>query len=311
MTEQLSYENCRLCPRNCGVNRKKAEPEKNTGVMGFCGMGTQVRIARAALHFWEETCISGTEGSGAIFFSGCNLRCVFCQNREISSERRGEEISVERLAEICLELQKQGANNINLVTPTHYILSVAEALRLAKQEGLRIPVVYNCGGYESVEALQRMEGLVDIYLPDYKYISETLAFRYSGAADYPERAWEALKEMYRQTGEAEFDGRGMMKRGMVVRHLILPGHTKEAMSVLARLYEEYGNRICYSIMSQYTPLAHVAEKWPELNRRITKREYQKVIDYAIDIGIENGYIQDGETAKESFIPSFDGTGIRK
>lgn len=311
MAEQLSYKNCRLCPRNCGVDRKNAEPEKNAGTMGFCGMSAQMRIARAALHFWEETCISGEEGSGAIFFSGCNLRCVFCQNREISSERRGEEVSVERLAEICLELQKQGANNINLVTPTHYVLSVAEALKLAKQEGLRIPVVYNCGGYESVEALRRMEGLVDIYLPDYKYISEELALRYSGAADYPERAWEALKEMYRQAGEAEFDGRGMMKRGMIVRHLVLPGHTKEAMGVLERLYAEYGNRICYSIMSQYTPLAYVAENCPELNRCITKREYKKVVDYAMALGIENGYIQDGGTAKESFIPSFDGTGIRK
>lgn len=310
MTEQLSYENCKLCPRNCGVDRTGIAAEDKS-FPGFCKMGAGLRIARAALHFWEENCISGEEGSGTIFFSGCNLRCVFCQNREISSERYGEEISVERLAEICLELQEQGANNINLVTPTHYTLSIAQALRLAKKEGLRIPVVYNCGGYESVEALRRMEGLVDIYLPDYKYISEALAARYSGAADYPKRAWEALGEMYRQTGKAEFDERGMMLRGMIVRHLVLPGHTKEAMGVLERLYAEYGNRICYSIMSQYTPLAHVAENWPELNRQITKREYQKVIDYAIALGIENGYIQDGETAKESFIPPFDGTGIRK
>ena len=270
-----------------------------------------IRLARAALHFWEETCISGKEGSGAVFFSGCNLRCVFCQNREISAGGAGIEISVERLSDIFLELQEQGANNINLVTPTHYLLSVAEALEKAKQKGLRVPVVYNCGGYESVEALKRIEGLVDIYLPDYKYVSAELAARYSAAADYPQRAWEALAEMYRQTGEAVLDERGMMRRGVIVRHLILPGHTKEAIAVLQKLYATYGNTICYSIMNQYTPLPYVAKEYPELNRRLTKREYDKVIDAAVSMGIENGYIQEGETAKESFIPPFDGTGTGK
>ncbi len=312
----LSYENCELCPRRCQVNRtqKNQSESDSTTILegkGICGMSERVRIARAALHFWEETCISGTEGSGAVFFSGCNLRCVFCQNREISSGGAGEEISVTRLAEIFIELQEKEVNNINLVTPTHYMISVAKALEEAKQQGLRIPVVYNCGGYESVEALKRMEGLVDIYLPDYKYVSAELAARYSAAADYPQRAWEALKEMYRQTGDAVFDARGIMKRGMIVRHLILPGHTKEAMAVLERLYEAYGNTICYSIMNQYTPLPYVAKNYPELNRKITKREYQKVINYAVALGIENGYIQEGETAKVSFIPPFDGTGIRK
>lgn len=303
--KQLSYEECVLCPRACHVNRSVL------GQKGLCGMPDRVRIARAALHFWEETCISGKEGSGAVFFSGCNLRCVFCQNREISAGGAGIEISVERLSDIFLELQEQGANNINLVTPTHYLLSVAEALEKAKQKGLRVPVVYNCGGYESVEALKRIEGLVDIYLPDYKYVSAELAARYSAAEDYPQRAWEALAEMYRQTGEAVLDERGMMRRGVIVRHLILPGHTKEAIAVLQKLYATYGNTICYSIMNQYTPLPYVAKEYPELNRRLTKREYDKVIDAAVSMGIENGYIQEGETAKESFIPPFDGTGTGK
>lgn len=303
--KQLSYEECVLCPRACHVNRSVP------GQKGLCGMPDRVRIARAALHFWEETCISGKEGSGAVFFSGCNLRCVFCQNREISAGGAGIEISVERLSDIFLELQEQGANNINLVTPTHYLLSVAEALEKAKQKGLRVPVVYNCGGYESVEALKRIEGLVDIYLPDYKYVSAELAARYSAAADYPQRAWEALAEMYRQTGEAVLDERGMMRRGVIVRHLILPGHTKEAIAVLQKLYATYANTICYSIMNQYTPLPYVAKEYPELNRRLTKREYDKVIDAAVSMGIENGYIQEGETAKESFIPPFDGTGTGK
>lgn len=303
--KQLSYEDCVLCPRACRVNRSVP------GQKGLCGMPDRVRIARAALHFWEETCISGKEGSGAVFFSGCNLRCVFCQNREISAGGAGTEISVERLSDIFMELQEQGANNINLVTPTHYLLSVAEALEKAKQKGLRVPVVYNCGGYESVEALKRIEGLVDIYLPDYKYVSAELAARYSAAADYPQRAWEALEEMYRQTGEAVLDERGMMRRGVIVRHLILPGHTKEAIAVLQKLYATYANTICYSIMNQYTPLPYVAKEYPELNRRLTKREYDKVIDAAVSMGIENGYIQEGETAKESFIPPFDGTGTGK
>jgi len=305
----LSYEDCTICPRNCHADRKAygAGNEKK----GYCGMSDQIRIARAALHFWEETCISGKEGSGAVFFSGCNLRCVFCQNREISAGGTGEAVSLHKLSEIFLNLQDQGANNINLVTPSHYVLSAAEAIRMAKNQGLKIPVVYNCGGYETVEALKQLEGLVDIYLPDYKYVTPELAGRYSFAADYPERAWEALAEMFRQTGDTVFDPRGMMKRGMIVRHLILPGHTKEAIAVLHKLYGTYKNRICYSIMNQYTPLAYVAEHYPELNRRLTKREYEKVIDAAVSMGIENGYIQDGKTAEESFIPPFDGTGIGK
>ena len=292
---------CTLCPRMCYVNR-----EKQTG---YCGCGVKPRVARATLHFWEEPCISGERGSGAVFFGGCNLRCVFCQNREISAGSAGMEIEVEHLTKIFLRLQEEGAHNLNLVTPGHYALSVADALRKAKENGLNIPVVYNCGGYERVETLRLFRGLVDIYLPDFKFVTPALAKRYCEAADYPQRADEALAEMYTQTGETVLDEDGMMKRGVIVRHLVLPGHTKEAKAVLCRLFEQYGNRIYYSILSQYTPLAHVKTTAPELGRTLTGREYQKVVDYALALGVENGYIQEGKAAKESFIPAFDNTGL--
>lgn len=299
---KLIYEDCTLCPRKCHADRTKTK--------GYCGMTDQLRIARAALHFWEESCISGEEGSGAVFFSGCNLRCVFCQNRQISAQGAGMEISIDRLAEIFLELQEQNANNINLVTPTHFVPSIKEALLIAKGKGLTIPVVYNCGGYEDVQTLRSLEGLVDIYLPDDKYISPELSLSYSGASDYPQVAAEAIAEMYRQTGEAVLDDRGIMQRGVIVRHLVLPGHKKEAKAVLKRLFDTYQNRIYYSIMNQYTPLPYVAEHVPKLNRTLTKREYESVVDDALLLGIENGFIQEGRTAKESFIPPFDGTGLK-
>lgn len=220
------------------------------------------------------------------------------------------EISIDRLAEIFLELQEQNANNINLVTPTHFVPSIKEALLIAKGKGLTIPVVYNCGGYEDVQTLRSLEGLVDIYLPDDKYISPELSLSYSGASDYPQVAAEAIAEMYRQTGEAVLDDRGIMQRGVIVRHLVLPGHKKEAKAVLKRLFDTYQNRIYYSIMNQYTPLPYVAEHVPKLNRTLTKREYESVVDDALLLGIENGFIQEGRTAKESFIPPFDGTGLK-
>lgn len=302
MNEQ-PYKNCTLCPRSCHIDRTKQ--------IGFCGMNDRIRIARAALHFWEEECISGKEGSGAVFFSGCNLRCVFCQNYEISAQGKGVEVSVERLADIFLELQDQKANNINLVTPTHFVPSIKEALLMAKEKGLAIPIVYNCSGYENVETLKYMEGLVDIYLPDDKYITKELAKNYSGASDYPDVVKNVIAEMFRQTGEAVFDERGMMSKGLIVRHLVLPGHTKEAEAILQSLFATYQNRIYYSIMSQYTPLPNVIEYAPKLNRRVTKREYEKVVNTAVTLGIENGYIQEGQVASESFIPAFDATGVRK
>ena len=298
---------CTLCPRNCSVDREN-------GKTGYCGQTNKIYVARAALHMWEEPCISGKEGSGTVFFCGCPLRCIFCQNhaialgKEKNGERIGKEITIKRLKEIFLELQEKGANNINLVTGTHYIPQIAEALRLAKAEGLVIPIVYNTGGYEKVESLRMLEGLVDIYLPDMKYVSGELSKEYSNAPDYFEVASIALEEMIRQVGEPEFDDRGYIKKGVIVRHLVLPGSTKDSKAVLEYLWNTYGNKIYISIMNQYTPMEQI-KNHPLLSRKVTKREYQKVVDYALSLGWENGFIQEGETAKESFIPGFHGVGV--
>ena len=259
---------------------------------------------------WEEPCISGSRGSGAVFFTGCNLRCCFCQNRDIAIGDSGLEITVGRLSEIFLELQEKGAANINLVTGTHYIPQIITALDGAREQGLSVPVVYNCGGYENVEALKLLEGYVDIYLPDYKYAQSELAEKFSHASDYPEKALAAVREMVRQTGAPEFDENGYIQKGTIVRHLILPGHTKNSKEVLGILHRTFGNRIYISIMNQFTPVFEQKE-YTELNRRVTKREYEKVLDHAFEIGIENGFFQDGETARESFIPAFDYEGVRK
>ncbi len=305
-TEQTAYSNCRLCPRQCGVDR-------TVGEAGFCGMGIHPVVARAALHFWEEPCISGEEGSGAIFFAGCNLRCVFCQNQEISRGQAGKEISVERLAEICLELQEKGANNINLVTATMFIPSVAEALRQAKEKGLQIPIVYNCGGYESVEALRLLDGLVDIYLPDFKYWESEIARAYSAAEDYCMHAKEALAEMVRQAGAPQFDEKAMLLKGVIVRHLLLPGQRKDAEKIIDYLYQTYGDNIYISIMNQYTPMADmdVTDKvlYKDLGRKVTRFEYDKTIEFALDLGVKNGFMQEGGTVGESFIPAFDLEGV--
>lgn len=295
-------KSCTLCPRNCKVNRLE-------GKRGVCGVTGQIQAARAALHFWEEPCISGERGSGAVFFSGCSMGCVFCQNETISHGKTGEEISVENLAEIFLRLQNQeNAHNINLVTPTHYVPQIAEALQTAKEKGLVIPIVYNSSSYEKRETLKMLEGLIDIYLPDFKYMNSQISERYSHAADYSFWAKQALEEMVRQIPQAQFDDSGMMKKGVIVRHLLLPRCRKDSKEVLRYLRETYGNQIYISLMNQYTPMPGIA-KYPELNRKITAREYEWMIDYALDLGIENGFVQEGETAKESFIPAFDGEGI--
>lgn len=296
-------KDCCLCPRKCHADR-------TAGKTGYCGMDQTVRVARAALHMWEEPCISGRRGSGAVFFTGCNLRCCFCQNRDIAIGDSGLEITINRLAEIFLELQEKGAANINLVTGTHYIPQIIAALKIAKEKGMNLPAVYNCGGYESVEALKMLEGYIDVYLPDYKYAQSELARKYSHALDYPQTALRAIGEMLRQTGSAQFDENGYIRRGTIVRHLILPGHTKNSKEALTVLHQTYGNQIYISIMNQYTPIFKQKE-YTELNRRVTKREYEKVLDYAFEIGIENGFFQDGETARESFIPAFDYEGVEK
>lgn len=287
---------CVLCPRMCGVEREKC--------VGFCQSNNNVKIARAALHAWEEPCISGENGSGTVFFSGCTLKCVFCQNYVLSHENSGKEISVERLAEIFLELQEKGAHNINLVTPTHFVLQIIEALKMAKANGLSIPVVYNSSGYERAETIDLLKGYVDIYLPDFKYFSNELAKKYSGANGYFEVAASALKRMFEQVGMPVFDEAGMMKSGIVVRHLVLPGYVEDSKKVIRYLYETYGDDVYLSIMNQYTPLSHV-EKFPEINRKVTEKEYNEVVDFAIELGVENAFIQEGDTAKESFIPDFE------
>lgn len=297
-------EECTLCPRACGVNREE-------GQRGRCHVAATLQVARAALHMWEEPCISGQEGSGAVFFSGCSLGCIYCQNRDISRGQAGRLISADRLAEIFLELQSSGANNINLVTAAHYVPQAREALVSAKAQGLTIPIVYNSSGYEKPETLKLLEGLVDIYLPDFKYLDRELAARYSNAPDYPECAKKALAEMVRQQGEPEFDSRGIMTRGVIVRHLLLPGHVREAKNVIRYLYETYGDRIYISMMNQYTPMAGAEFSDPNLNRRVTKREYRRLLDYAAELGITNGFYQEGETAMESFIPPFDCEGVLK
>lgn len=269
-----------------------------------------VRLSRAALHMWEEPCISGTNGSGAVFFSGCTLRCVYCQNYHIANSEIGKTVSVERLSEIFLELQEQGANNINLVTPTHFVPQIIAALDQARKKGLNLPIVYNTSGYEKVETLRRLNGYVDVYLPDFKYLDPEHAKKYSGAEDYPEVAKAALEEMVRQTGNPVFNDAGIMTKGVIVRHLLLPGCLRDARRIVKYLYETYGDQIYMSLMNQYTPLDTLnREKYPELAKKVTKKAYDVLVDYAIDLGVEQAFIQEGETAKESFIPDFSYEGV--
>ena len=276
-------------------------------------MSANLKVARAALHFWEETCISGTKGSGAVFFSGCSMRCVFCQNREIAQGNVGKEISRERLVEIFLELQEQGANNINLVTPGHYVPHIVWAVEQARCQGLKLPIVYNTSSYETVDVLKQLEGIVDVYLPDFKYWSSELAQKYSNALDYPVVAKAAIAEMVRQQPKMQFmydeeQGVDLVKKGVVVRQLLLPGQVSDAKQIVKYLHDTYGEQIYLSLMSQYTPLVQV-EKYPELNRKVDRRTYDKYVDYAIAIGVENGYIQEEDVAEESFIPAFNGEGV--
>ena len=293
----LDYRHCTLCPRACGVDR-------TAGERGFCQMPDHILAARAALHYWEEPVISGSFGSGAVFFSGCTLRCAFCQNGGISQENFGKEVSSQELRAAFERLIDEGCQNINLVTPTHFLPSILPALA----PKLPVPVVYNCGGYESVETLRELDGLIDIYLTDFKYMDSSLAKVYSRAEDYPETAKRALAEMVRQTGEAVFDENGLMKKGVIVRHLLLPGAVKNAKAVVKYVYETYGDTVWLSLMSQYTPLPQVENISP-LNRKTTKREYERLLDYTFSLGVTNAFLQEGPVAEESFIPEFDGRGI--
>lgn len=301
MKNMNKYENCLLCPRKCGINR-------STGQTGVCGVSSEIKVARAALHYWEEPCISGKRGSGAVFFSGCSLHCVFCQNREISDGKEGKVISKERLSDIFMELADKGANNINLVTPGQYIPDIVWAVNDAKSRGMKLPIIYNTSGYENVTELKLLEGIVDVYLPDFKYMDSTLSARYSRAKDYPSVAKQALSEMVRQQPDVVIDdATGLIQNGVIVRQLLLPGHVNDAKAVLKYLYDTYHDHVYISMMSQFTPIA--LKDYPEINRTVTRREYERLVDYALEIGITNAFIQEGDVAKDSFIPAFDCEGV--
>ena len=287
---------CTICPRECGVNRNKKQ-------LGYCMASDKIKIGGYHLHMWEEPVITGKKGSGTIFFSYCNLNCIYCQNYEISSNKKGEEITIERLSDIMIELQEKGASNINLVTPTHYIPQIRKALIIAKEKGLTIPIVYNTSSYEKVESLKLLNGLIDIFLADFKYYDNTLG-KYSKVNNYFEIASLALEEMYNQIEKCIYDKEGNLKKGIIVRHLILPGHIDDSKRIVNYLYNKYNNNIIYSIMNQYTPVKRL--EFNNLNRRVTEKEYDEVINFAYDIGIRNCYIQDSESQSESFIPKFKG-----
>ena len=294
------YKKCNLCPRNCLVDRTKT--------LGYCKATDKVKVARSALHYFEEPSISGSNGSGTIFFSNCNLKCCYCQNKEISTDGFGKEITIERLSEMMLELEEKHANNINLVTPTHYVPSIIEAIKLARSKGLSIPIVYNTSGYESVETLKLLEGYIDIYLTDFKYFDNKLGKDLSKCSNYFEVASKALEEMYRQTGKNKFNKDGLMTKGIIVRCLVLPTKSNDTKKIIDYLYKKYQDNIYLSIMNQYTPVNFIKD-YPYLNKTISEDEYNEVIDYAIDLGIKNAYMQEGGTCSESFIPAFDLEGV--
>lgn len=286
---------CNLCPRNCGVNRYES--------LGFCKASDKVKVAYYSLHQWEEPVISGINGSGTVFFSNCNLKCIFCQNKKISTLGYGKEISNERLKEIFLELQAKGAHNINLVTPTHYVPQIVEVLKEAKTVGLNIPIVYNTSSYENVSTIMLLEGIVDVYLADLKYFDDSLGCKYSKCENYFEVAKAAIEAMYEQVGKFEIVD-DLMIKGVIVRVLVLPGHADDSKNLIKYLYETYGNNIIISIMNQYTPV-EVIDKYPNLNRKVSDEEYEDVIDFAVELGVEMAFIQEGETQDTSFIPDFD------
>ena len=295
------YRECVLCPRECGVDRL-------SGRRGFCGQTASLKVARAALHMWEEPCISGTRGSGTVFFTGCHLGCVFCQNGQISRGGAGKEISILRLAEIFMELQQKGAHNINLVTPTHFVPHIVEAPRISSKMRLCIPIVYNTGGFEKIDTLELLDGWVDVYLTDFKFMDIHLSRRYAHEEGYSFYATKALEEMFRQTGTPVFDEDGMMKKGIIVRHMVLPGQSMDSRKIIDYLYETYGDQIYISLMNQYTPSGPL-EKYPELNQKVKTKVYERLVQYMIRKGVENAFVQEGQTAEESCIPDFDGEGV--
>ena len=294
------YRKCNLCHRKCLIDRNKT--------IVYFKASDKVKVSRSALHYFEEPSISGTNGSGTIFFSNCNLKCCYCQNKEISTDGFGKEISIERLSEMMLELEERGANNINLVTPTHFVPSIIEAIKIARSKGLSIPIVYNTSGYENVETLKLLEGYIDIYLTDFKYFDNNLGKALSKCSNYFEVASKALEEMYRQTGKNKFNDKCLMTKGIIVRCLVLPTKSDDTKKIINYLYKKYQDNIYLSIMNQYTPVNYIKD-YPYLNKTISDYEYNEVIDYAIDLGVKNAYMQEGGTCSESFIPAFDLEGV--
>lgn len=296
----MMIENCMLCPRRCGVDRRES--------VGFCGAGALARIALVSLHHWEEPCLTGDNGAGTVFFSYCNLRCCFCQNHEISHGGKGVEVTDERLAELFMEQQQRGAATLDLVTPTHYVPQIIHALDMAREKGFQLPVVYNSGAYETVETIESLRDYVDVFLPDLKYIEAASAKEYSQAEDYFPVASAAIRRMVEIAGSLQFDEDGQLRRGVLVRHLVLPGHRHESMRVLDWLWQTFGDTIQISLMNQYTPMYKAAEH-KGMNRRLTTFEYESVVNHAVDLGITNCYVQEGQTASEKFVPTFDNRGV--
>lgn len=301
MSSMELLNRCTLCIRNCNINRLE-------GNLGFCKASQIPKVARAELHFWEEPCISGEYGSGTVFFSNCNLSCVFCQNHSISQEGNGKEITIERLSEIFLELQVKGANNINLVTPTHYVPQIIEALKLAKAKGLNIPILYNTNGYDSLETINALNGYIDVYLPDFKYFNDKYALKYSKVNSYKENVLSLIKEMISQVGTPVFNEQGIILKGVIVRHLMLPGLLFDSKKVIDAIYNNFGDEVYMSIMNQYTPM-HKACEYPEINKPLNPNHYDSLIDYAVDLGVKNGFIQDTGTNIEAYVPNFHNQGV--
>lgn len=294
-------KHCNICPRNCGIDR--------TGMsFGFCKSSDQVRVARVSLHQWEEPCISGEEGSGTVFFSGCNLNCVFCQNHDISQEGIGKEITIERLSDIFLEQQKRGANNINLVTPTHYAVQIVEALKIAKKKGLNLPVVYNSNGYEALHTLELLRGYVDVFVPDLKYFKDEYGIRYSKVPNYFSNASKAIEKMVEIAGKVEFDERGIIQKGVIIRHLMLPGLLFDSKKIVDYIHNTFGDKVYLSIMNQYTPMFKACD-YKEINKPLNSKHYDSLIEYCLDIGIKNAFIQDEGTDEKSYVPEFDLRGV--
>ena len=290
-------ENCNLCPRNCSINR-------SAGELGFCNSSVDIKVAKVSLYYWEEPCISGTSGSGAVFFSNCNLRCVFCQNYKISHEGLGKTVSINRLSEIFLQHQKRGALNINLITPTHYVPQIIEALKLAKDKGLSIPILYNSSGYENIDTIKALRGFIDVYLPDLKYYNDKYAIKYSNAPNYFNTASRAITEMVSQVGETKFDSNGIIQSGVIVRHLMLPGLLFDSKKIIDYIYTSFKNNVYISLMNQYTPM-HKSFAYPEINKKVNPNHYDALINYCLKLGITNCYIQESESSSKSFVPDFD------